>query len=272
MPVSTRIRITAGGVATSILLHGLLFAPMIWGTHQRPLHTPNTQGATASRHDSESAQSLTVFFMDDTHAIQDPSQDEDALSYHLLLPEPKILLISQPEVPDTVPQLTDKLDSRPASEANGDQAGRALLFGRYMGQISARVERAWMRPRSSPGTASFACRVQITQDTHGNVEEVTLQECGEDPRWQLSLVQAINAASPLPAPPDPAVFSNLLTLEFDSDPYVAGGSDQGFEPVLAMHATTAPISSSESLPVPGTVTRRTRADGSIDLTIVGSQN
>jgi len=104
-----------------------------------------------------------------------------------------------------------------------------MMFGRYMGQISARVERAWLRPRSVPPQGSFACRVQITQDKRGNVEEVTLERCTEDPRWQMSLVKAIQGASPFPAPPDPAVFSNLITLEFDSDVYVAGSNTQGFE-------------------------------------------
>jgi hypothetical protein len=43
------------------------------------------------------------------------------------------------------------------------------------------------------------------------------------------LIQAIQAASPFPAPPDPAVFSNLITLEFDSEPFKMAGSEQGFE-------------------------------------------
>jgi hypothetical protein len=128
-----------------------------------------------------------------------------------------------------------------------------MMFGRYVGQISARVQRAWLRPRTPMGASSFACRVQILQDRVGNVQEVTLQQCNGDLHWQASLVQAIQSASPLPAPPDPAVFSNLLTMEFDSDQYRAGGHAEGFEPELNLAATDAvavsppPVSSGSGL-------------------------
>jgi hypothetical protein len=91
------------------------------------------------------------------------------------------------------------------------------------------------------------------------VQEVILKRCTDQPQWQISLVKAIQQASPLPAPPEPAVFSNLLTMEFDSEPYVAGGRDEGFE--------AAPkIVSSSAAP---TVSRQMRPDGSMNLTIVG---
>jgi hypothetical protein len=136
------------------------------------------------------------------------------------------------------------------------------------------VERAWMRPRSVTAAGSFSCRVQITQDKHGNVQEVTLEKCTDDPRWQVSLVRAITAASPLPAPPDPAVFSSLLTIEFDSDPYIVGGSDQGFEPVARAEASAVSRSTPESrFPSrPAVGARKMRSDGSMDLTIIGSPN
>jgi hypothetical protein len=111
------------------------------------------------------------------------------------------------------------------------------MFGRYMGQIKARIERAWLRPRTSIGANSFACRVQIVQDKAGNVMETTLQHCNGNGRWQISLVQAIQSASPLPGPPDRAVFADALTLEFNSGPFLAGNSGDGFEPET--HATLA---------------------------------
>ena len=113
---------------------------------------------------------------------------------------------------------------------DGDGTGHALMFGRYLGQVSARIQRAWIRPRSPVEGGSFACRVQIAQSMSGAVQEVTLQQCNGDLRWQASLVQAIQSASPLPAPPDPSVFSNLLSLELDSDEFHAGSRDDGFEP------------------------------------------
>jgi hypothetical protein len=117
----------------------------------------------------------------------------------------------------------------PALDADGDECGHALMFGRYLGQVSARIQRAWIRPRSPVEGGSFTCRVQIAQSTSGAVQEVTLQQCNGDVRWQTSLVQAIQSASLLPAPPDPSVFSNLSSLELDSDQFHTGSSDDGYE-------------------------------------------
>jgi hypothetical protein len=69
----------------------------------------------------------------------------------------------------------------------------------------------------------------ISQNKSGVVQEVALQECNGDPRWQASSIQAIQTASPLPAPPDVNVFSNLLTLELSSEAYVPGINKDGYE-------------------------------------------
>ncbi len=226
-----RVRFVTSGLAASLLLHGLLFTPLIWGGHHRQQRVPQAQGLSASGRSTNSPESMLVVFTDDSTEIHDRSRDEDLLADRLLLPSPPVLSMAhlQPSRVNLEPQ--EDQDDPAAAEASGDQAGHAMLFGRYMGQVSARVERAWVRPRSIPPTGSFACRVRITQDQRGNVQEVTLQQCTEDARWQISLVRAIEAASPFPAPPDPSVFSNLLTMEFDADPYVAGGNPEGFEPV-----------------------------------------
>jgi hypothetical protein len=50
----------------------------------------------------------------------------------------------------------------------------------------------------------------------GEVLEVTLLECDSSPEWQQSLVNAIDAASPLPAPPNQSVFARSLVLNFTS--------------------------------------------------------
>jgi hypothetical protein len=123
-------------------------------------------------------------------------------------------------------------DREATSTITADGAERALLFGRYVSQINARIERAWVRPHASPGVpdpwgrargrpgaaaaARFDCRVEIDQSGSGRVLEVTLVRCDSNPRWQESLVQAIDAASPLPAPPNPSVFARSLVLDFTS--------------------------------------------------------
>jgi hypothetical protein len=282
-PAIRRTTIVLGGFAASVFLHGLLLTPLLWGRHHQPQRAPNTQGASASQHEVKSLGSMMVIFLDDSRSIRDPSGDDDAQRTRFLLPQPPIQQIARPRISATDLNLTGDTDERTASEASGDQTGHSMLFGRYMGQISARVERAWVRPRSVPAEGSFACRVQITQDQHGNVQEVTLEKCTDDLRWQISLVRAITAASPLPAPPDPAVFSNLLTMEFDSDPYVAGTTGEGFEAVARAEVVPTPrpnLEESAATPIsnlesgstskPGWITRKLRRDGSVDLTIIGS--
>jgi hypothetical protein len=134
--------------------------------------------------------------------------------------------------------------SNPTTEV-GDPAVLALMAGRYRGQISARIERAWIRPRTAvdgPGstqTASpvesiaaapmFTCQVQIRQDAHGNVEEVLLLDCNGTEPWRQSLVAGIYQASPLPAPPTRTVFSKLLTMTFEASPYEAGRAADEYE-------------------------------------------
>jgi TonB C terminal len=115
------------------------------------------------------------------------------------------------------------------STVNVDGAHTALLFGRYLNQIVARIDRQWVRPRTAPagvslwpsgaaGPASprFECRVRILQSSDGAVLQITLLQCDADTDWQQSLVDAIDAASPLPAPPAEAVFAHSLVLNFES--------------------------------------------------------
>jgi hypothetical protein len=111
-----------------------------------------------------------------------------------------------------------------------DRETRAELYGRYLGQVQARIERAWWRPRSPIDSELFDCDLQVLQDTRGRVLEVTLQRCNGDLLWQMSLVRAVERASPLPAPPDPKVFTSSLRLSFTSRAYAPGTDEQGFEP------------------------------------------
>jgi hypothetical protein len=131
--------------------------------------------------------------------------------------------VVQPAVAEVESAQTD-------NEPSTEEAGRALMLGRYLGQVIARVGRAWSRPRGPIGAGSFACLVQVEQDKERNVKEIQLKECNGTTAWQVSLVQAIESASPFPAPPDPRVFSKTLTFEMTSDPFMDGGSTDGFAP------------------------------------------
>jgi hypothetical protein len=104
--------------------------------------------------------------------------------------------------------------------------GLAALYGRYMGQIHARIDRAWLRPREAIGAPMFRCKVELWQRRDGSVRSITLQRCNGTMQWQQSLVQGISAASPLPAPPNPAVFAHQLELHFEATAFVPEAEQQ----------------------------------------------
>jgi TonB C terminal len=154
----------------------------------------------------------------------------------------KPVLFPEDVAPPSFPQPTLPLseDAGQKSGANdGDAENQIRLFGMYTGQIQARIERAWRRPRSPvrDGAASaqrlngvtFQCQAQIVQDPRGNVQEILLPECSGSPAWQHSLVVAIQQASPLPAPPSESVFTNSITLTFVGLPYSAGSDEDEYQ-------------------------------------------
>jgi hypothetical protein len=111
----------------------------------------------------------------------------------------------------------------------------------YVKQIKARIERIWQRPRSpierdeNPESnivsASFQCEIQLEQDNTGTVQEVlVLPSCNGTERWRQSLLMAIRQASPLPAPPDQAVFQRSLVIRFVAFSFGAGEPEEGYEP------------------------------------------
>jgi hypothetical protein len=134
--------------------------------------------------------------------------------------------LSMPQ-PSTVPAQ----DSDSGNAQTDGQSGFGEKYGRYLGQIRARIDRAWLRPRSAIGAPIFQCQVQVDQDSGGRVQEVTLLECNGGASWQLSLVHAIQAASPLPAPSDRAVFVHHVLLAFRAMAYAPGEPADLYEPV-----------------------------------------
>ena len=150
--------------------------------------------------------------------------------------------------------------------------GLAALYGRYLEQIHARIDRAWLRPRTAIGADIFRCEVEIGQRRDGIVETVTLRQCNGTVRWQQSLVRGIEEASPIPAPPDPAVFAGRVVLHFEAVAYVRGRPAQNFEPMLPVLAAdneaTSAVALIRSLRQP---TKGPHALSVIELRIRGSR-
>lgn len=210
-----------GALFLTLALHALLFSPLLLGTPGRKFRPPLTDGAAVNAQNAEASEFVSTLIILPDRSITDPAQHDDS-AYDVIIREveqrvqdppslAELALVSQPEISGSE---TATADDAPTPEVTGDDAGRARLFGIYMGQVKARIERAWEHPATPEGT--FQCKVQISQGDHGEVKEVTLQHCNPHPAWQVSLVQAIQRASPLPAPPTQKVFSAVLTLNFDA--------------------------------------------------------
>jgi len=88
----------------------------------------------------------------------------------------------------------------------------ASQSAQWAAAIQARVQRAWIRPASAK--AGLDCRVAVAQVPGGTVVRVEVKECNGDEAVRQSIEAAVYRASPLPPPPDPALFERNLELRF----------------------------------------------------------
>lgn len=78
--------------------------------------------------------------------------------------------------------------------------------------IRAKIERAWYRPPTA--TSGIDCTVYVSQIPGGEVTNVKIGTCNGDEAVRQSISDAVYRASPLPAPPDPALFERNLEVRF----------------------------------------------------------
>lgn len=79
--------------------------------------------------------------------------------------------------------------------------------------LRAHVERQWRRPVTAK--AGIRCVVLVDQVTGGEVVNARISECNGDDAVRQSIEAAVFRASPLPSPPDPALFERRLELVFE---------------------------------------------------------
>lgn len=271
---SRPLTVSAAGVVGVLMIHALLLLPFLVNLSAPSPRRPNTTGAGANALLSAAEPEMTVVFIDEPSPVENTAAPTPPVlaSRGIAPPDLQLVVLS----PDPSPAGTNRspLDSDDSAQDTvaTDGAEHARLYGRYVGQVQARVERAWMRPRSEIGAPRFSCRARIRQDRRGAVVEVTLDHCNGTERWQQSLMSAIRTASPLPAPPDASVYADVLWLSFTSESFKEGGSTQGFEPESRL-ASVADRSVLESFQRFASGTREGNdAEGSkvIHLTIIGS--
>jgi hypothetical protein len=264
------------GLLATVLLHLLIAAPMVLGysAHKSKPQTPDGIGSVAFASEGEQVESMILLDLSTLYASEEQDFEKpDIDAEGILLEELKLQLVSlDPKPPAELP--IDEADLAETSNvAAGDPAGNAALFGSYMGLVSARIERAWMRPRTAVEGGHFDCRARILQDRQRNVESIALQGCGTNETWRRSLTSAILRASPLSAPPEPWLFTNTITLSFSADQYVAGQTPEyQYEPAITRVAMNG---SSGRATSPVEVVDQARqvlnGGGDVELTITGDE-
>ncbi len=102
-----------------------------------------------------------------------------------------------------------------AAEEHADQLRSSGALANWVGQIAARIQRAWLRPPSA--RQGIQCVLHITQAPGGAVLSARIESCNGDQAVRESIEAAAYRASPLPPPPDPALFERDLEVTFRPD-------------------------------------------------------
>lgn len=232
---------TVIGLAGTFLLHGLALQTVILGERAPRICPREVRELASSESKTTSAESLVFIEIPDSAKIDSAHNDSLASVQATIVANPIVENIADSSPALDLTTLTANEDKEAASTVTtGDGPERTRLLGIYSGQIQARVERIWTRPRTSVNEAGrpenrsnnveyFHCQVQIVQDATGAVQEVLLPNCNGSVAWQHSLVVAIQLASPLPAPPSSTVFSRTVTLNFSGYPYLVGEPEGSYE-------------------------------------------
>lgn len=110
-------------------------------------------------------------------------------------------------------ELAAQLAAEENAAANAANARRlAGLKDQYIAAIKAKVQRNWLKPPSAmPG---MSCKVRVIQMPGGMVMDVRVEQCTGDELFKRSVINAVEKSSPLPPPPDPAVFDRELDFTF----------------------------------------------------------
>jgi TonB C terminal len=228
------------GIFGTLLLHVMFIGGLPFGG---PLHKPKPpetqESSNAPANSSDGPERLVLLSLSPSTSAT-PTTVQPAISS---LPDLSKMKIKTPIAADLLESADLETlalsEDQPSSPAAGGQDGaeQARLFGIYTGQIQARIDRVWRRPRtpvnddksSTNASESFQCEAQIIQDVRGNVQEIMLPRCNGSPAWQHSLVTAIQHASPLPAPPSEKVFRTSIKVQFVGLSYIAGASRDEYE-------------------------------------------
>ena len=111
------------------------------------------------------------------------------------------------------PRRSSKRSSRLEAEANAARA--AGLLDQYIRMIENRIKRQLESP--VVGAAGLDCVVDVVQLPSGDVMSATVASCNGDEAVRRSIERAVMDASPLPKPPNPALFERNLNVSFQPE-------------------------------------------------------
>jgi len=85
-------------------------------------------------------------------------------------------------------------------------------YGAWLGAIQSQVQRNWNRPPSA--RAGLACEVRVGLIPGMEVVSAEIVSCNGDDAVRRSILAAVERASPLPRPSDPALFERSIVFIF----------------------------------------------------------
>jgi colicin import membrane protein len=97
-------------------------------------------------------------------------------------------------------------------EMRADAARSSGALASWVSQITARIQRAWLKPPSAK--TGIECVLYVTQVPGGEVTNVRIGACNGDQAVRESIEAAVYRASPLPPPSDPTLFERDLVITF----------------------------------------------------------
>ncbi len=104
------------------------------------------------------------------------------------------------------------LRARLEDEETRSSAGFQSLKASYVRAIQVHVEQRWFEP---PGLApGLSCTIYLTQIPGGDVVGMRFGTCNGNAAVRQSIENAVRNASPLPPPPEPALFEREVELVF----------------------------------------------------------
>jgi colicin import membrane protein len=105
-----------------------------------------------------------------------------------------------------------ELRKQMADEEHRSAVESGPLRDSYIARLRNRIQNAWIKPPSA--SVGLDCLVEVTQIPGGEVTGVKVTQCNGDAAARQSIENAVYRASPLPDPPDPALFERNFVFRF----------------------------------------------------------